>query len=221
MHVTCPSCKFGGTVRDDQIPPGGKEVYCPNCNTKFRIRKDQSLPSASQKIREKGTVAKADRSEYLTISCPICGFEGKVKRSALVTAQSRKFACPSCKNIFTFSKADADLASREDPASAAVPVETDSSCPGCGSKISHTLPVCPSCGTVLTGVRIYCPSCKSTNVGINNTTHDNARPTWETMVFRPVSAAAGQADIRIPLSCRDCGNTWTIQPGLIQPPENT
>jgi hypothetical protein len=37
------------------------------------------------------------------------------------------------------------------------------------------------------------------------------------MVFRPTSLAADKlADIHIPLSCRDCGKTWTIQPGRMR-----
>jgi predicted Zn finger-like uncharacterized protein len=217
MHVNCPSCKFGGTVRDDQIPSDGKEVYCPNCNMKFRIKKNPSFQTTSQQTHGKAAVAQTDESEYLPISCPICGFEGKLRRSAAVTSQSKKFTCPSCKNPFTFTQSDTKTPPRDDTVPTDAPTETPSSCPGCGSRITHTLPICPSCGKILTGIRIYCPSCKSTNVGIDDKTHNNGTTEWETVIFRPVSLpVAKQADIHIPLSCRDCGKTWMIQPALIQ-----
>jgi predicted Zn finger-like uncharacterized protein len=217
MHVTCPSCKFGGIVRDDQIPPDGKEVYCPNCNIKFRIKKNKSFPTASRQTRGKAAPAQTIQSEYLLISCPACGSKGKLRRSTVVIGQSKKFTCPSCKNSFTFTPSDTDPQSKGDAAPTDTSADTPSLCTGCGSKITHSLPICPSCGKILTGIKIYCPSCKSANVGISDKTHDNSKSQWETMIFRPVSLAmAKQADIRIPLSCRDCGKTWMIQPTLIQ-----
>ncbi len=217
MHVTCPSCKFGGIIRDDQIPPEGREVYCPNCNIRFRIQNKQPTQTVSQETQGKVAAEQTDQSGYLPISCPACGFEGKLRRSAVAAGQSKKFTCPSCKNPFTFARTGTDLPSGDDDVLTDTSTNPPSSCPGCGSTIVHTLPICPSCGKVLTGIRIYCPSCKSTNVGIDNKAHDSGRPQWETIIFRPVSpTAAKQTDIRIPLSCRDCGKTWMIQHALIQ-----
>jgi predicted Zn-ribbon and HTH transcriptional regulator len=77
------------------------------------------------------------------------------------------------------------------------------------------LPVCPSCGTVLTGTKIYCPSCKSSNVAISSNSHNNGGSQWETTVFKPVSRAVENFEgIRIPMSCRECGMTWIVQPAL-------
>lgn len=215
MHVTCPSCKFGGTVRDDQIPPDGKEVYCPNCNVKFRIRKGQTSPPKPPQNRGEAVTAQAEQPEYLPVSCPVCGFTGKLKRSSIVGGQSKKITCPSCKNPFTFTPPDAAPLSDNEASTTRTDKNTPSSCPGCGSSIRRLLPVCPSCGTVLTGTKIYCPSCKSSNVAISSNSHNNGGSQWETTVFKPVSRAVENFEgIRIPMSCRECGMTWIVQPAL-------
>jgi predicted Zn finger-like uncharacterized protein len=220
MHVTCPSCKFGGTVRDDQIPPEGKEVYCPNCNVKFRIRKDQTPPAKPPQIPQETHATKSEQPEYLPVSCPVCGFTGKLKRSSVVGGKLKKITCPSCKNPFTFTPSDSSPPPDSDPLYGRAHKDTPSSCPSCGSPIQHLLPVCPSCGRVLTGIKIYCPSCKSTNVGIRSDTHNDGGSRWETTIFKPVSLTIENSeDILIPLSCRDCGWTWTIQPALTEATE--
>ncbi|MBN2224972.1 MAG: zinc-ribbon domain-containing protein [Deltaproteobacteria bacterium] len=217
MHVTCPSCKFGGTVRDNQIPPDGKEVYCPNCNIKFRIRKNQSPPATSQKTQERTTALETIQSEYLPISCPICGFKGKLKRNAAATGQAKRFTCPSCKNPFTVTPSGPNSSLSGDTLPADTTRSAPSACTGCGSRITHSQPICPTCGKILTGIKIYCPSCRSANVGIKDKTHEDGTSQWETMIFRPASlTTAKQTDIHIPLTCRDCGKTWMIQPALIQ-----
>lgn len=217
MHVTCPSCKFGGTVRDDQIPAGGREVYCPNCNTKFRIKKNPPSPAASRQAREETSAARAGQSEYLSISCPACGFTGKLKRAGLTSGQQKRVVCPSCKQPFTFTPSDPKPLSDEDPLPGDPTADPPLTCPGCGSDLQHPLPVCPSCGRILTGTKIYCPSCKSPNVGISENSRDNGGPQWETVLFRPVSVTGGKPyTIHIPLSCRDCGNAWMIQSALDQ-----
>jgi len=217
MQVTCPSCKFGGTVRDDQIPPDGKEVFCPSCNVKFRIKRNQSSSTTAQRITEKTTGPDIVKSEFLPISCPICGFNGKLKRNTAGGGQSKRFTCPSCKNPFTLTLPDIDSPPADGGESTDTTTGTPSLCTGCGSRITHTLPICPSCGKILTGIRIYCPSCKSTNVGIRDKAHNDGGAQGETIIFRPVSPTANrQTAIQIPLSCRDCGNTWMIQTTLIQ-----
>jgi predicted Zn finger-like uncharacterized protein len=222
MHVTCPSCKFGGTVRDDQIPPDGKEVFCPSCNLKFRIKKNQSVPAADRRADRKAVPSDVAQSEYIPISCPICGFKGKLKRSTVATGQSRRFTCPSCKNPFTLALPDNGAPPTDNDVSDDIAGGAPSSCTGCGSRITHALPICPTCGKILTGVKIYCPSCKSTNVGISDETHNDGRPQGETIIFRPVSpTAAKQNGIHIPLLCRDCGKTWTIQTDRIRTSETS
>jgi len=216
MHVTCPSCKFGGTVRDDQIPPDGKEVYCPNCNTKFRIKKDRPFPANPPQPGGKTSVSQNERNEYLPISCPVCGFRGKLKRSSIDGRQPKKITCPSCKSPFTYTPSDTDPASKTDTTPSGTPAEVPSSCPGCGMPVEQPSPVCPSCGRILTGTKICCPSCKSMNVGISGDTHDDGRSQWETMIFRPVSTAGEPENIQIPLSCRDCGRSWKVKPALVQ-----
>ncbi len=217
MHVTCPSCKFGGTVRDDQIPPEGKEVFCPSCNVKFRIEKNQSIPNDPHQTRNKSVPSHTADSEYLTVSCPVCGFKGKLRRENVAAGQSKRFTCPSCKNPFTFTPPGADPPAHNNALPTDTSTSAPSSCTSCGARIAHTLPICPSCGEVLTGIKICCPSCESTNVGIRDRNHNDGMSQRQTIIFKPASpAVTGQTDIRIPLSCGNCGKTWMIQPALIQ-----
>ncbi len=213
MHVTCPSCKFGGTVRDEQIPPEGKNVYCPNCNIRFRIKRDPSSSAPSRQTQRDTAAGQPQHPDSNTISCPACGFKGKIRGGTLTPGHGKIITCPSCKTPFTLTPPVDDSASRSDAAPSPALAQDPPSCPACGSSMPHALPICPSCGRILMGVKIHCPSCKSTNVGISDGSRGNGGSEWETMVFQPNSLTADKlADIHIPLSCRDCGKTWTIQP---------
>jgi predicted Zn finger-like uncharacterized protein len=221
MQVTCPSCKFGGTVRDDQIPPEGKDVYCPNCNIRFRIRGGPSSPSVSRPPRSGEGSRQQGLPDSRPISCPACGLTGKIKRVALVPGQTKIITCPACRVSFALTLSDDGSTLKSDATPPArVSRKSPLSCPACNVPVPQALPVCPSCGKVLLGVKITCPSCGSTNVGIDDESRGNGRSEGETLVFRPTSVAAnGLADISIPLSCRDCGKTWTVQPARIESTE--
>ncbi len=34
MYISCPVCKFKGSISDDLIPEQGKRVRCPRCRAK-------------------------------------------------------------------------------------------------------------------------------------------------------------------------------------------
>jgi predicted Zn finger-like uncharacterized protein len=218
MQVTCPSCKFGGTVRDDQIPPEGKDVYCPNCNVRFRIRNSSSSPSVSRPSQRGAGPNQPGLPDSRPISCPACGLTGKIKRVALVPGQTKTITCPACRVSFALTLSDDGTTLKSDatPPPRVLP-KRPLSCPTCNVSVPQSLPICPSCGEILMGVKIACPACGSTNVGIDDESRGNGRAEGETLLFRPSSATAnGLADISIPLSCRDCGKTWAVQPGRIE-----
>ena len=40
MQITCPHCKFSGTIQDELIPEEGSAVSCPKCRKKFFVAPD-------------------------------------------------------------------------------------------------------------------------------------------------------------------------------------
>jgi uncharacterized protein YbaR (Trm112 family) len=217
MRVICPSCKYGGTFRDESIPDEGKELYCPNCNVKFHVKKtistgESNLPAAPGKAHPKDT-----QSQTLPISCPTCGAQGKIRHNAIPPGQTKTITCPACKNSFSLTMSGNQLIAQQNAATQPPSIGKSTPCPSCGHKMPLGMPICPSCGMTARGIKIYCPSCKSTNVGINDGIDGDGKPQWETVVFRPAALSDEKlTDIRIPLVCRDCGNKWTIAPSRIQ-----
>ncbi len=50
MEVVCPSCKFKGNIKDENIPDSGREVTCPHCKTKFFVRKKETEKPKSEMV---------------------------------------------------------------------------------------------------------------------------------------------------------------------------
>ena len=217
MQVTCPSCKLGGTIREEQILEEEKEIHCPNCNTKFRVKKNQpAQASLNETVRQVISSPLQERLETLQISCPACGSQGKIRPDAFTSGQRRLIACRACGKTFTFALPDDIGIPVADTLLPDSDVGGSTICPSCGSGIARTVPICTACGRRIRGTTIRCPSCESTNVGIGNGSEKNGGDQRETTIFRPLILPTEKlGGIKIPLWCRDCGRSWKIEPALI------
>ena len=50
MEVVCPSCKYKGNVKDENIPDSGREVTCPHCKAEFFVRRKEKLEPESEMV---------------------------------------------------------------------------------------------------------------------------------------------------------------------------
>lgn len=101
--ISCPVCKFKGSVSDNLIPEGGKHVNCPRCKAKIFIRKPVvSLtggepagprPAGVRFVTDRNMVpsdAADPDAKAMRTRCESCG------ESITVPENKKMLVCPGC-----------------------------------------------------------------------------------------------------------------------------
>ncbi len=103
MDISCPVCKFKGTISDDLIPEQGKRVSCPKCRAKIFIKKPVvSLRSEKHGVKESPAIELVTYDKAILddvagppvkvfrARCASCGGDIKVPENKKV------MLCPTC-----------------------------------------------------------------------------------------------------------------------------
>lgn len=91
MRVQCPKCDFSGNIRDELIPPEGKQVNCPKCKTRFFVKREEA-PEAP--LKNHLPVQKKSPGKQINIFVAIAGFVVCIGLGILIGTQLNKTEKP-------------------------------------------------------------------------------------------------------------------------------